>query len=323
MPVPENQLSDILISVRHHTRAIAAITLLCGLIGVAFSLAAPKRYAAHCDFVVRNPLYGDRSNLYANDARFLDYFAGEDDLDKLIMLSESDIVIKPIIRKFGLAGVYKTDTTTRSGSRALEKRVQSKLGIRKNEYRGLTLKYVDTDPTRAAAVANEAVVQLENAISSFYSEMRQSALDVIQAKIHEEDSAINSLTDTLARLRAQYGIYDIISPTRHNIMVGTIKSNGKPGYERAIEEIQNIESIKDEVVSHRALQTTLANQYSAALGKGRLPLLKVITPAKNNMAPMLTSPIIVVICALAGLFFSILAFLIRDHIAGRSKRSSV
>lgn len=319
-----NLLSPITLSIRKNWKLLLTITICGSLLGVVFSATRPAKYKATADFILRNPLYDDRGNLYSNDAR-LDYFATEDDLDKLILLSGSDVVIQPVIRKMKLAEVYKIDTTAPQGSRKLEKKVHGQLKVFRNEYRALTLTYVDTDPTRAANVANEFVKALENAMGSFYSDLRMSAHKTISAKIAEQDSAINALTDTLAIIRRQYEIYDLISPARHNIMLSTVKGNGKPGFEKAIEQIQNIEAVKDELVSYRANQITLASKYATAIDNGRIPLLKVITPAKNNMSPMLSSPIIVVICTATSFLFGLLLIFFKDSISesnGKKRKNS-
>jgi uncharacterized protein involved in exopolysaccharide biosynthesis len=312
-----NELSSIGLSIKKNRRTLLFFTVCGTALGVISSFTAPPKYKAKADFILRNPLYDDRGNLYNSGAGSMDYFANEDDLDKIILLSKSDVVVQPVIRRMDLAGTYNIDTTTKRGSLMLENKVLGQLKVFRDEYRALTLTYVDTDPTRAANVANEFVGSLESAMSGFYRDLRVSAHQTILAKITEEDSAINALTDTLALLRREYEIYDLISPSRHNIMLSTIKGNHKPGFERAIEQIQNVESIKDEIVSHRANQVTLANQYATAIDKAGIPLIKVITPAKNNISPMLSSPIIVVICMLTSLLCGILVILVKDGISDR------
>lgn len=115
------------------------------------------------------------------------------------------------------------------------------------------------------------------------------------------------LTDTLAHLRDEYGIYDIISPARYNIMLSSLKNSGKPGFARGVEQIQNIESVKDELVSDRARNITLANQYTTGTKMNELPLTKIV---KLSPLPIKASgpglKMVLLICALSGFFFSTL-----------------
>ena len=183
----------------------------------------------------------------------------------------------------------------------------------RTEFKGLLLGYTDTDPDRAAAVANETVRILENVYGGFYKDMRQNMYQSVIDKIHEEDSTINAFTDTLIRLRDMYGIYDIISPSRYNLMLGSMKANTHANYGSGVEKIQNIESIKDQLVSDRARQTSLANQYATGNKKEQLPLLKIVTPAKNPVKHKgLGGILTVLVCTILGFFFSIVYFFIYD-----------
>ncbi len=123
----------------------------------------------------------------------------------------------------------------------------------------MLLSIVDTDPERAAAVANEIVRVVDEVYSGYYKDTRKNMYESIGDKTREEDSSITALTDTLVALRNQYGIYDIISPARSNLIISPVKDNGNKNYGAGVEQIRNIESIKDQLVydTARKEQTTL------------------------------------------------------------------
>lgn len=313
MDSPSLNQPAIINSIRKHKKFIWAITVLSAVAGGIFHLVGPKKYDATTEFIVRNPMYGDRNNLYSSNDRTYDYFGNEEDIDKVILLSESNVVQAQVIRNMNLADAYKIDTTTRKGELMLEKKFNSDLRLVRTEYKGINLTYTDTKPERAAAVANECVKVLESVYSGFYKDMRRNVYQSILDKIHEEDSSITALTDTLSSLRDQYGIYDIISPSRNNLMLGSMKSNGKPNFGVAEEKIQNIGSLKDQLVVDRARQMTIANQYATGNNKDQLPVLKIVTPAKEPVRPKGPGGILmVIICAALGCFFSIVYMMIYD-----------
>ena len=126
------------------------------------------------------------------------------------------------------------------------------------------------------------------------------------------DSAINTLTDTLSNLRDKYGVYGIISPTRQNVQGGEIKGGGK-GFGRGIEEIQNIESIKDQLVNDRAHYISLMNEYATASGQS-MDYLKMITratPPTSATGPALR--MVLIVAGGLGLFFSVIFVLMTDY----------
>ncbi len=308
-------LTDVIKSISRHIKFILIISLLAAIGGAVFYFISPKKYEAKTEFILRNPLYGDRNNLYNYDTKFLDYFASEDDVNRVILFSGSDLVQNKVIKSLNLYSAYKIDTSNPKEMQQLLKKFDKSLNVMRTEYRDLTLSYTDVNQERAALIANECVNVLEETVSSFYKEMRMGIQESITEKLHEEDSTINSLTDTLARLRETYHIYDIISPSRHNLINGSMKESKQKDYGKAIELIQNFESIKDEIVADRAVKTTLANQYSTGINKNHFPLIKVITYAKTPATQKgLGAFATIIVCAFLGLFFSTVMVLIKDSV---------
>ena len=305
MSTPGLNLPDVIESIRKHKGLILTITMASAIAGAIFYLAGPKKYEAKTEFILRNPLYGDRNNLYNNDTKFIDYFANEDDIDRLILMSEAEIVQGRVIRNLRLAEAYKIDVSNRKGEQQLERKFSKSYNILRTEYKDLVLSYVDTDPDRAAVVANMCVKVLDSTFGDYYKDMRAGMYLSILEKVHEEDSSINVLTDTLTVLREEYHIYDIISPARYNLMLGTMKENSHKNFGRGVELIQNIESLKDQLVADRARQMTLVNQYKTGNRQDQMPMLKVVSVAKNPVSPKgIGGMYTVLACALLGFFFS-------------------
>ncbi len=318
-------LVDIKESIRNHFGTIITFTIASAVLGTLVYLLTPKKYEAKTDFIVRNPLYNDRNFIYNYDTKFLDYFGNEDDANRIIMFAGSDIVQKQVIRNMDLAKAYKYDTLIPKQLLQLERRFDKNLTLMRGENKDISLTFLDTDPQRAANVANECVVVLEKTYEDFYSDMRKVVYTTIMNKVSEEDSIINSLTDTLAKLREKYGIYDIISPTRHNMMTGNMRENSHKNYGLGIELVQNIESLKDEMVADRAVKTTLANQYTSSYASSKnklaMPIIKVVTVAKPPVNPKgLGGMVTLIVCGFLGFFFSTIFILISDSVFDREER---
>jgi capsular polysaccharide biosynthesis protein len=312
-------LGDVIDSIRRHKTLIIVITIVASVSGAAFYLAGPKKFEGKTEFILRNPLYGDRNNLYNYDTKFIDYFANEDDIDRLILMSEADIVQSKVIRNLNLAKEYAIDVSNRKGEEQLARKFSKSYNITRTEYKDLVLSYTDVDPERAAKVANESVAVLDSVFSAYYKDMRQGMYQSIVDKVHEEDSSINALTDTLTNLRALYGINDIISPSRNNLMLSSMKESGKPNYGRGVELIQNTESLKDQLVADRAKQTTLVNQYKTGIRIDQMPMIKVVTVAKTPVSPKgIGGMYTVLACAFLGFFFSTMLMSLSDRYFGKT-----
>jgi uncharacterized protein involved in exopolysaccharide biosynthesis len=232
---------------------------------------------------------------------------------------ESDQVQTKIIRDMHLAYAYDIDSSTPKGVFKIKKLLNKRLSLTRTEKKDIVLTYLDKDPVRAATVANYAIKVLEQSLRTFYNDMRSNARASITDKIQEQDSSIIVLTDTLIKLRKKYGINDIISPTRHNIMLSTLKDNGNPDFATGVELIQNIESVKDEMVSSRALNITLLSQYTTGTKLNDVPLTTILKSAIPPVKPEgLNLFGIIILCGIAGFFFGILYILVANFLHPRS-----
>lgn len=312
MSTPRFDLVDIAQTLRRRQRLIIIVTVLAAVLGAVFSLIRKKKYEAKADIIMTNPLYTDRNNLFrANEMRFVDYFGGDDDADRVLVIAESDTVREMVAQRLNLADAYKLDMSKADDRGKLKGIFKKNYKVNRTEYKTCEIFYTDTDPDRASAVVNESIKASEEIFRGYYVHMRNKVHASINEKMTEMDSTISSLTDTLATLRNQYGIYDIIAPGRMNVMSGSIKSNGSSNFGKGVEQIQNIESIKDQLVADRARYYSLLNEFSTGNKANDLSLIQWITPATAPTDPKgLGTVMMVIACALLGFFFAALYVLI-------------
>lgn len=311
MSTPRFDLVDITQTLRNRGKFIITITVIAALLGAVLGLLRKKKYEAQADFIMTNPLYTDRNNLFrANEMRFVDYFGGDDDVDRILVVAESDTVRNMVAQKLNLADAYKLDLSKEDDRDKLKSIFKKNYKIDRTEYKTCQVFFTDTDPHRAAAVVNESMKAMEAVFRGYYVGMRKKTYTAIEAKISDLDSSIASLTDTLATLRNQYGIYDIISPGRMNVITGSIKSNGSGNFGQGVEQIQNIEAIKDQLVTDRARYVSLLNEFSTGNSADGLPLLQPISAAQAPVDQKGPGTVVTIIaCMLLGFFFSSLYIL--------------
>ena len=306
MTTPYFDLVDIIRAIQKHRRFIIIVTIIAAILGGLFFAVRKKKYKAEAKFLVTNPLYGDRNYLFRNrDTRFIDYFGGDDDLDKVTALAASDTVRDRIIRNCQFQEVYKSDINDAKGHAYLMSIFNKNFNIKRTEYKDMEVSYIAYDAQTAANVANMSVQVLEEVFRSYYTGIKKSVETSIANKVTSMDSAIGALTDTLANMRDKYKIYDIISPSRENVITGDIKGGGA-GYGKAIEEIQNVESIKDQYVSDRARYISELNEFAASTNSS-MRFLKLTTRAEAPTSPSGPGLVLtVIVAALLGLFFSVI-----------------
>jgi LPS O-antigen subunit length determinant protein (WzzB/FepE family) len=314
METPHFDLVDITRAIQKRFRFIVIITLIAAFIGAAFCLIKKNKYEASTRFLVTNPLYGDHNYLFRNiETRLVDYNGGDDDLDRVTAFANSDTVRDLIIRKCQFQTVYKADINNPRGHAYLMNIFNKNFNIKRTEYKEMVITYIAYDSATAANVANTSVDVLEEMYRRYYSSIRQGIYNSIYNKLQDIDSQVTALTDTLAGLRDKYKIYSIISPDRQTIESSDVKGTGGSGYGWAIEQVQNIEAVKDRLVSDRAKYVSLLNEFSASFTND-MRFLKVVTRALPPVDPkgpglLLTA----VIAALLGAFFSIIYVLLMAY----------
>ncbi|GAA4465383.1 hypothetical protein GCM10023093_17490 [Nemorincola caseinilytica] len=306
-------LIDVIRTIQKQKRFIIIVTLAGMALAGAALLVKKKKYKAEARFLVNNPLYGDRHTLFRSyETRYVDYYGGDDDVDKIMALAASDTVRDRIIRNCDFDKIYKREINTAKGHDELMMIFNKNFNIKRTEYKDVQVSYTAYRPEDAAGVANMAVKVLEETYRSYYTNVKTGIYRSIGDQKLKLDSAIAALTDTLAAMRDQYGIYAILSPTRKDVINGDLKGGGK-GYGRAIEEIQNIESVKDQLVTDRAHYISMLNEFDATTNSA-MGYLKVITRALPPTNPAgLGTAITLVAAALLSFFFSTLYVLIMAY----------
>ncbi len=306
-------LIDVIRTIQKQKRFIIIITVAgMALAGAAMAMKK-KKFKSEARFFVNNPLYGDRNTLFrAYETRYVDYFGGDDDVDKILALAASDTVKDRIIRNCDFDKIYNRDINTAKGHDELMTIFEKNFNIKRTEYKDVQVSYTAYRPEDAAGVANMAVKVLEQTYRSYYTTVKNGIYTSINDQKVKLDSSINALTDTLATLRDQHGIYAILSPTRKGVIAGDVKGGGK-GFGRAMEEIQNIESVKDQLVTDRAQYISLLHEFDATRNNA-MDYLKVITRAVPPTRPSgLGMTLTLVGAALLSFFFSTLWVLIMAY----------
>jgi hypothetical protein len=241
MIAPAFNLVEVIRIIVKQRRLIIIMTVLSVALGALLFVVKKKKYKAEARFFVNNPLYGDRNTLFrSTEQRYVDYFGGDDDLDKITALGNSDTVRDRIVRNCDFDKIYKFGDMNNDTSHATYMATFDKyFTLKRTEYKDIIVSYVAYDPKTAAGVANMSVQVLEETFRHYYTSMKEGMSKSISDKVTQLDSSINTYTDTLATMRDKYGIYSLLSPSRQNTG-GEIKGGGGKGFGKAIEEIQNI-----------------------------------------------------------------------------------
>ena len=311
MNTPTFDLVEIIKVIQRNLKMILGITFLATAIGAISYKMKDKEYKAKAEAYMLNPLYGDRNHILrrsVGDMRFVDYFGTEGDVDKAMTLIASKNVEDSVIVACDLYKTYQLDPAKAKDRAAISQRYRDNFEAKRTENASIMCSYTDTDPERSAKVLDNIVKITDYQFRQYLSTVKTNAATKINKKIAEIDVQISNYTDSLIALRNLYKIYDIISPNRQNMIVNTMSANGKVNPAEGVEKIQNIESIKDQMVISRAELAATAYELNTT-NMDEVSLLHYVSaPGVPNKPSGIGFVLTVFACAFAAFFFSVLLF---------------
>ncbi len=313
---PRFDLVDIVKALYQKRRLLILISLLAAGLGAVGYFLRKDKYRAKSEVIVANPIFADRNYFFrTNTDRYIDYFAGEDDIDRVMAIGNSDRVRDKVIEALNLYQHYGLNSDKQADQMKMMGIWKQNFKLVRTEYKNVEVMFTDGDPKMAAEVVNKMVSAIEEEYRGFYLEIKNQLFNSLNIKLQQADSAIALLTDSLIRLRDEYGIYDLISPARTNVLVGSIKSGGQKQFGRGVEEIQNLSAIKDRWVIDRSNYLSLMNEFSTGTQPDALSFVKIITPAVPPLKPTGLSLILTVIgSALLAFFVTALLILLNTYL---------
>lgn len=287
MATPSFDLIDVLRTIQKQKRIIIVLTLVAvGLGGIFFAIKR-KKFKADSHFLVNNPLYGDRNTLFRNhEQRYVDYFGGDDDLDRVTALLGSDTVKERIIRNCQFQVVYNADINTEKGHAFLMGVFDKNFNVKRSEYKELEVSYIAYDSVTAANVANMAVKVCEEAFRNYYTSMKIGMAKSIKDELRKVDSTINANAAVMAGRKP----------------AGDSSS--------AVERPEVLSVTQAQLIQDRAKYVSLINELEATTNNS-MDYLKVTTRALPPTSPIGPSLVMVLVAAgCLGLFFSTLLVLV-------------
>lgn len=311
MNTPTFDLVEIVKVIQRNLKLIIGITAITAIIGAIVYKVKDKEYKASGEVYMLNPLYGDRNHILRRsngDMRFVDYFGTEGDVDKAMTMIESKDVQDSVITACGLYGAWKLDVGNPRDRAAMDARYTSAFESKRTENASIMCTFEDTDPARAAKVLDAVVKITDIKFRSYLALVKNNAKDRINKKVAEMDRQVERYTDSLVSLRNQYQIYDIISPNRQNLVINNTSAGRGTNAAEGIERIQNLESIKDQLVVSRAELSATAYEMETDKADEVEILHYVSTPIVPNKPSGLGFILTTLACGFVAFFFCVLLF---------------
>lgn len=255
-------LLELLVTLSRHKRLLIAFPLACSLIAALVALSLPNIYTATARLLppeqgpspVAAAIIGQISGLNSTSNSISQSLGLQNASDLYVGLLRSRTIADALIQRFQLRKVYDTQLTSEA-----RKVLANRSDITADQDGIISIRVEDDVPTRAAAMANAYVEQLEQltkrvAITSASRQRLFLQQQLAQVKTHltdaedslrttQEKTGLISLPEqgkatieAIASLRAQ-----IASKKVQLAAMGIAMTEGNPNYMRTQEEILHLE----------------------------------------------------------------------------------
>lgn len=204
----QDGLIGVLQTIRRWRKAIRNV---CGLALVGSLVAVlllKDYYQATTIFYPASPQLATPELMFGSAGQATDYYGGDRELDRLAEIANSEELVNYMVGRFDLYAVYGQDSTKNKGRAKVREIFRGLYAATKNKNDALEISVEDTDPQRAADMANAARQQVDAIAKRLLKESQAKLLAAFDRNVAAKRTELAVLGDSLRRLQNKYGIYD-------------------------------------------------------------------------------------------------------------------
>ncbi|HRI60272.1 MAG TPA: hypothetical protein PK228_11130 [Saprospiraceae bacterium] len=188
-------------------KAIRNICLIALIGSIAFTLTLDNYYQASTIFYPASPELSNPELIFGYTSQVTHYFGSDRDLDRLDEIANGAEVVNYMVHRFGLYEVYGLDSTSLKGRAKVREYFSNLYGAQKNKNDAIELTVEDTDPNRAAEMANAARDKVNEIAQRLIKNSQSRLLATFEENIKNKAAELEMLSDSLRGLQAKYNIY--------------------------------------------------------------------------------------------------------------------
>lgn len=211
LPEREQTNTDLLGVLKSLFRWKKVILTACGLAAIGsviIVLLLPVYYQANTVFYAVSPDQSMPELLFGDGGIAPELYGNENDIDRLLTISESNELIDFLVDSFQLYEHYDIDPDSPKGLHYVRRHFMGLYEVTKTKRDAIQLSIEDEDPELAATIANTAREKINNISQSLVQNGQRKAIATFMENITSKEQQLSVLSDTLQSLRNRYGIFN-------------------------------------------------------------------------------------------------------------------
>ena len=204
----EKNLEDIVSAIYKHRKKIIVSTVASMVIVAIITLFLPNFYKSTTVFFVMSPDLSKPEFIFGSSTGVMQYYGGEDDVDRIFTLARNQDLILHLVDSFSLYERYNIKSDSPKSKYKVQKKFLKYYKVQKTEFGGIELSFEDKDPEIAASIATAAKEFINYKATEILKDVQRSNLSVLSSDMVNKRINIVKLSDSLKVVRQKYGIFN-------------------------------------------------------------------------------------------------------------------
>ncbi len=193
--------------------------------------------------------------MFGQSTKDMDYYGGEEDVDRLITIAQSGELYEFLIKKYDLYRHYKIDTTSELAAFKVREALEGLYEVKKTKHNAIEISVEDKDRHLAAEMTNAARNKVDEIAQRLIREIQANLISAYKTSFIEKEKTLLGIGDSLMLMRQNYGVID---PETQTEAVTKVSVEAQSNYTRSkakLDMLKNNPSVSKDTIA--LLQATL------------------------------------------------------------------
>lgn len=206
--IPDNLLG-VIQSIWRWRRNIIIASAIAFVGSIGLSLLMTIYFQAETRFLALSPDQSSPETLFGTTGSKPQLYGNMNDIDRLLAIAESNELVDHLVDSFNLYTHYDIDPEKPRASVLVQRKFFGLYEVTKTARDAISIKVEDEDPVIAAGLANAAREYTDHLSRRIIKDAQRKNIEALRTEINSKRNRLLSLTDSLAKLRVTYEIYDL------------------------------------------------------------------------------------------------------------------
>jgi len=243
----KEQLLDVVRVLFKWKRFILIVCLIAAIGSIFLALSKVNYYQSSTLFYATNHDLS-KPNPIGNMGKITYYYGTGEDVDRLMTLSESDLLADYLIDSFQLYQHYGIDTSDSKKDFRVMEIFRSQYKVLKTKHDAIEILVEDFDPAVAVKIANAAREKVNALAQEMIRKSQKQQMLMMEQNIISRGKILDSLELALLVNRTQYGIFNPATQSRDLPELLMIKSGKLREEKGRVEELKKHSSIPQDTI---------------------------------------------------------------------------